>query len=99
MCTKWIIYEERRFSLQSLLVMIKRLKTHEVHSDKEVIECHCFIRLVLIQFIIKMIGIVHHVNVFEWHYDYKDIGLKRDDDYWKQLFLSSKSDDFNRSTV
>ena len=74
------------FSLQSLLVMIKRLKNHEVDSDKEVIECHAFARLVLIGFITTLIGIVHPDNVFEWHYNYKDKKLKRDDFHWKQLF-------------
>ena len=70
--------------------MIKRLTNHEVHSDREVIECHGFARLVVIQFIFEMIGIVHHGQFFEWHYAYKDKGLKRDDDHWKQLFSSSK---------
>ena len=47
------------------------------------IGCHDFARLVLIGSITTLIGIVHHDNVFEWHYDYRDKGLKRKYDHWK----------------
>ena len=43
-----------------------------------------------------MLGIVDPED-YEWHYDYADEGLKRDDDCWKKLLLSSNSPDVNLS--
>ena len=47
------------FSLQALLLMMKRLKKNEVDIDKEVIEYYSFTRLVLLQFVVNLLGIVH----------------------------------------
>ena len=47
------------FSIQCLLVMINRLKNKKNDIKKEVVECHSFARLVLIEFINDMLEIFH----------------------------------------
>ena len=86
------------FSLQSLLVMINRLKNKDFDIEKEVVECHSFARLVLIEFIHDMLEIFEP-KVFEWNYDYQDKGLNQDYAYWKNLFLASRNDAFDIKNV
>ena len=86
------------FSLQSLLVMIKRLQNKTFDAEKEVIECHGFTRLVLIEFLVNMLGICMPED-FQWNYDFKDKGLPRDDRYWRSLYLSSNNDEFDISNL
>ena len=78
--------------------MIQRLQNKTFEIDKEVIECHGFTRLVLIELLVNMLDICMPED-FQWNYDFKDKGLARDDHYWRSLFLSSNNDDFDISNV
>ena len=49
-----LFFKKRDFSLQSLLLMMKRLIKNNFQSDPAVIECHSWARLVLIQFILEI---------------------------------------------
>ena len=88
-------FKKGDFPLQSLLLMMKRLTKNDFQSDPAVIECS-WARLVLLQFILEILGMVDPGRI-EWQYDYADKGLKRDDDHWRILFLTSNSRNFNIS--
>ena len=86
------------FSIQALLVMIQRLKNTTLDTENQVIECHNPTRLLVIEFILNIVDIIN-IEDYEWHYDYQEKGLARDDAYWRTLFASSKNDDFDMSNV
>ena len=51
------------------------------------IDCHFWARLVLLQFILKVLQIVTP-GPSEWLYEYHDKGLNRNDDHWQRLFVT-----------
>ena len=75
-------------SLHALLVMIKRVTNNELDCDKEVIECHQWIRLVLMKFLVTMLDITHPEE-YKLNYDYKEKGLQQDDVEWKKLISTN----------
>ena len=81
-----ILFKRGDFSLQSLLLTMKRVTNKDFKSSPDVIEYHPWARLVLLQFIIKVLGIVTP-GPSEWLYDYADKGLKRDDVFVDRDFL------------
>ena len=81
-----ICFKRGDFSLRSLLLMMKRVINKKFISSPDVIEWHSLDRLVLPQFIIKVLGIVTP-GPSEWLYYYTDKGLKRDDVFVDRDFL------------
>ena len=81
------------FSLQSLVVMLNRLKNKNL-MDSEVVECYEWTRFLVIEFLITMLKLFMPEE-FDWYYDHKAKGLPRNDPHWRALFLSSNTDHFD----
>ena len=62
MCTRWT-FKNGYFSLQSLLLTMKKGTKKDFESYPDVIECYSWVRFVLLQFIIEVVGIVNRCTI------------------------------------
>ena len=87
-CKSGDAFQDSDFSMQSLILMIKRAKNNEFYRSNEEIDCSpeeidgCYWpRLALLGFIHKVYNIVCPEEN-RWFYDYDVRGIKRNDRYW-----------------
>ena len=78
--------------------MINRAANPRLETKSDVIECHVYSRLIIIQFIHSILRIMCPEESI-WVYDYKDRKLKRNDDLWRKIFVDSENTVFDIETI
>ena len=78
MQAKWSFWDKQRLFTTSITPYDEKGKNNDFDCDKGIIECHQWTRLVLMQFLVIMLEVIHPEECKQ-NYDYKEKGLKQDD--------------------
>ena len=91
-------FHTKEYSFLTLIFMINRAANPRFGTESDVIECHVFARLVIIQFIHSILRIVCPEDNI-WVYNPEARKLKRNDDLWRKLFVDSTDTVFDIENI